>query len=139
MVSMHHYIILNLTKVKEKQLNNNDKVPFVPNATAASLATFVKRYIADTCDFKNNTIVCDEDSDDFRDPSGDVYGVVNAGEVSTNTLDVTSKVTKYGTFYGFYNAACGDSENIVKKGSGLNDVAVFIRMKTGGFACLDNS
>ena len=126
-----------ITAVNSFQSNNSGKVPFSSTATAASLATFVSRYIDETCELKNNAIECSDSSNEFRDPQGDFYSIVSVGEAAEGDNDVSSSIANEKTFYGYYNASCGD-EGRVKRGTGARDVAVFMKLEGGAIACNDN-
>ena len=124
-----------ITAVNSFQSNNNGKVPFTDSATDATLATFVSRYIDSTCALDGTTIKCSENSNEFRDPQGDTYKIVNKKKAVDGT-DVSTGMQEK-TFYGYYNATCGD-EGIVKSGTGDRDVAVFMKLEGGAIACNDN-
>ncbi|MBQ9684305.1 type II secretion system protein [Candidatus Saccharibacteria bacterium] len=124
-----------ITAVNNYQSNNQGKVPFKNGADQAALAKFINRYVDSTCKLEGTDIKCDDSSNEFRDPQGDTYKIVNGGLASDGT-DVSTNMQEK-TFYGYYNATCGD-EGIVKKGTGDRDVAVFMKLEGGAIACNDN-
>ena len=117
------------------QANNNGKVPFNANTTDASLATFVSRYIDSTCTLAGTAIKCGENSNKFRDPQGDTYKIVNKGK-AVDGANVSAGMAEK-TFYGYYNASCGDG-GTVKSGTGDRDVAVFMKLEGGAIVCNAN-
>ena len=124
-----------ITAVNNYQSNNQGKVPFKDGATAADLAKFVSRYVDSTCVLDGTAIKCDDNSNEFRDPQGDTYKIESKGKATDGT-DVSGSMQEK-TFYGYYNATCGD-EGIVKAGTGDRDVAVFMKLEGGAIACNDN-
>ena len=124
-----------ITAVNNYQSNNQGKVPFKDSTTAADLAKFVSRYVDSTCVLDGTAIKCDDNSNEFRDPQGDTYKIVSKGKATDGT-DVSGSMQEK-TFYGYYNATCGD-EGIVKAGTGDRDVAVFMKLEGGAIACNDN-
>ena len=126
-----------ITAVNNYQSNNQGKVPFKDGAGIDELGKFVSRYVDSTCAVDGGAIKCSDNSNEFRDPQGETYKIENKGkapagdgtDVSTNMVDKT--------FYGYYNATCGD-EGIVKPGTGDRDVAVFMKLEGGAIACNDN-
>ncbi|MCR4753439.1 MAG: type II secretion system GspH family protein [Candidatus Saccharibacteria bacterium] len=124
-----------VTAVNNYQSNNQGKVPFNSGTTAADLAKFVNRYVDSTCALDGTAIKCDANSNEFRDPQGDTYKIESKGKAKNGT-DVSDSM-KEKTFYGYYNATCGD-EGIVKAGTGDRDVAIFMKLEGGAIACNDN-
>ena len=124
-----------INAINNFQANNNGKVPFNANTTDASLATFVSRYIDSTCTLAGTAIKCGENSNKFRDPQGDTYKIVNKGK-AVDGANVSAGMAQK-TFYGYYNASCGDG-GTVKSGTGDRDVAVFMRLEGGAIVCNAN-
>ena len=124
-----------INAINNFQANNNGKVPFNANTTDASLATFVSRYIDSTCTLAGTAIKCGENSNKFRDPQGDTYKIVNKGK-AVDGANVSAGMAEK-TFYGYYNASCGDG-GTVKSGTGDRDVAVFMRLEGGAIVCNAN-
>ncbi len=124
-----------ITAVNNYQSNNQGKVPFKNGTTQAQLAQFVSRYIDSTCELDGTDIKCSDNSNEFRDPQGDTYKIESMG-LATDGEDVSGSMQEK-TFYGYYNATCGD-EGIVKSGTGDRDVAVFMKLEGGAIACNDN-
>ena len=124
-----------ITAVNNYQSNNQGKVPFKDGAGTEDLAKFVSRYVDSTCSWNGTAIECDDSSNEFRDPQGDTYKIENKGKANDGT-DVSGSMQEK-TFYGYYNATCGD-EGIVKSGTGDRDVAVFMKLEGGAIACNDN-
>ena len=130
-----------LTQVNSFQSNNNGKVPFGVE-TDISLGTFVTRYIdksaqvsTDVTGKKTGTASFKACGAEFKDPQGDCYKISKMGAISATT-DVSSKVNEK-NFHGYTNASCGD-EGVATKGSGVRDVAVFMKLEGGSIACNDN-
>ena len=124
-----------ITAVNSFQSNNNGKVPFNSATTDASLATFVSRYIDSTCALDGTAIKCSDNSNEFRDPQGDTYKIVNKGK-AVDGANVSAGMAEK-TFYGYYNASCGDG-GTVKSGTGDRDVAVFMKLEGGAIVCNAN-
>ena len=126
-----------ITAVNNYQSNNQGKVPFRNGTTQAQLAQFVSRYIDSTCALNGTTIECSDNSNEFRDPQGETYKIENKGKAPAGDgTDVSTNMVEK-TFYGYYNATCGD-EGIVRSGTGDRDVAVFMKLEGGAIACNDN-
>ncbi len=136
-----------LTGVNQYQANNNGKVPFGRNGD--EIKNFVIRYIDKECgsgtwDATNHTFTGDAAcSNEFKDPQGKVYFMVDLGKVGTGEGaaitpgDISAKIEKEQGFYGVANASCGDEGKVVL-GTGERDVAVFMKLEGGAIACNDN-
>ncbi|MBP5656758.1 prepilin-type N-terminal cleavage/methylation domain-containing protein [Candidatus Saccharibacteria bacterium] len=153
-----------ITGVNNYQTNNNGKVPFREGATGTELATFVQRYIDKNCKTVKTVTTTNGsgdsattqswttfescgDSNEFRDPQGNIYKIASGGKAVTTTGSGDSTSTTAGkdvanlvaeeSFLGFYNATCGD-EGHANGGTGDRDVAVFMKLEGGAIACNDN-
>ncbi len=142
-----------LTAVNNYQTNNNGKVPFgdATTHTNAKLADFVTRYVDKECKTqadKNGGVTFSSCSNEFKDPQGDVYFIVNKGKITAKVdnvdagKDAQNNATTSGGmqergFYGYANATCGD-EAVAELGTGERDVAVFMKLEGGAIACNDN-
>ena len=126
-----------ITAVNNYQSNNQGKVPFKDGAGIDELGKFVSRYVDSTCAVDGGAIKCSDNSNEFRDPQGETYKIENKGKAPAGDgTDVSTNMVEK-TFYGYYNATCGD-EGIVKPGTGDRDVAVFMKLEGGAIACNDN-
>ena len=126
-----------ITAVNNYQSNNQGKVPFKDGAGIDELGKFVSRYVDSTCAVDGGAIKCSDNSNEFRDPQGETYKIENKGKAPAGDgTDVSTNMVEK-TFYGYYNATCGD-EGIVKAGTGDRDVAVFMKLEGGAIACNDN-
>ena len=140
-----------LTAVNNYQTNNNGKVPFGASVTNDKLADFVTRYIDKECKTKadkNGGVTFSSCSNEFKDPQGEVYFIVNKGKIDAKVENVDAGKDQQGNattsggmqehgFYGYANATCGD-EAVAEKGTGERDVAVFMKLEGGAIACNDN-
>ena len=135
-----------LSQLNEYQSNNNGRMP---NGTT-ELNSFIQKYMGANQTY-NQTGTCD--GDQFCDPDGEPYKLTQhsfasddhgPGGASTNFYDgrsgrdfSSSEGMTHEVHY-WPGASCGDTEDTVKKGNGVNDVAIAYYLEGGAIYCGDN-
>ena len=127
-----------LTAANDFQTNNNGKTPFTDGKVNDN---FVNRYIDKDChkaDGKTDEYECEDDSTEFRDPDGSVYGMTNSGDAKSAKLTLNSTFDSNNHMvHAYTTATCGD-EGDAEPGSGNRQYVLMYVLEGDSITCNDN-
>ena len=132
-----------LTAANDYQTNNSGKTPFgkTTDAHAGVDNKFVKRYIDNKCETKDNSKGTYENCEsEFTDPDGTIYAMKWYKKANKDSEDVIGDIKWSGSDHQvrvYTNATCGDEGKVVK-GSGDRQYAMLYILEGDSITCNDN-